>query len=908
MRRAIPLGLLLLTSAPLRAEPVSVVTGDHATYGRVVFTLPKPMRATVVRQGDTLAITLPGATISTPALVSRNIVSFSGGDGAATLIVAPGARIKSVHTDRLFIIDVLDPEPATRRKAVAIPGEHVNRPAAPAKPAASKPPVVASPAPAETPAPPPEPPTPPAPAPQTRLAEAAPSPAPAASKPVAPEGLHVTAGPEVGAVAFRRGELGIVVFDDRVDVTPSGDDGVLDHATVQQVQGTTMLTLPLTEDQSLAMSRDRNGWIVSIGDPVGAVATQAIVPEGIGFSFAHSGRALTISDPVTGQTLLLGTLRQAGRDYTMIDTRRSATGYVLLPTWLGLALEVMSDSVDLRTSHQGFTVQIPDRSAPGTAASAPPDNQFQIPTGAPDVLMRQLEAQVASGATSPPRSRGVERLRAARTMLALGMAAEAQALLTLASNDDPTVAADPATAALQGIAAVLAQRPEDAAGLDNPNLPANGDVALWRSLRDVEQGKSSANLGNFWPTLARYPAEVRRRVGPTVIEAAIDAGNTIPASELEGPELSFARAMYKQKAGDIPAALAELDAIVAGRDERDSVRAAVAAAELRLSSGEISAAVAAGQIERQTVRWRGNGQELAMRLRVAELRTLDSQWRQALESLRQTETLFPETKERVAALKAGVFALLLVAKNETLNPLEIVTIAGDFADCIPEGKNGEQIAGLLAEKLVALDLPSRAIPVLQRLLDSAPSAAAKAEFGLRLARLQLDAGEPAKAESVLASIDADALPHAEAEQRLLLLAQARAGRGDPAGAATLLAGIDTPASEEVRAGLLAKAGDWDASFRAMHKVVAARVPETGDLTEQQQDLVLREATSAVQAGNGPAVRELQRYESRIKPPRADVFRLLTAKAVESPDDLPRAARELAMSRALPERLNALKLR
>ena len=660
--------------------------------------------------------------------------------------------------------------------------------------------------------------------------------------------------------------------------------------------------------EALAMARDRDGWIVNVGAAGATEAAQSAIPEGIAFQFGQSGRALTVSDPVTGETLLLGTLRQAAREHSLIDARRSATGYVLLPTWLGLALEVTSDSVDLRVSQTGFTLQIPDGSAPGTAAVAVRENQFKIPTAPAEVLVRQLGAQIASAATSAPRSRGVERVAAARTMLALGMAAEAQALLVLAANDDPAIANDPATAALSGIAAVLAQRPGEAGGLDDANLPANGDIALWRNLRDVEQGKTAATMANLWPTLARYPAAVRQRVGPTVFEAAIEAGNAVPASELEGPAFAFARALQKQKAGEIDAALQELDAVAGERDERDSVRAAVAAAELRLSRGMITPAVAADQIEQQTVRWRGNGQELAMRLRVAELRALASQWRPALESLRTTETLFPETKERVAALKSGVFTLMLFAKNETLNPLEMVTIAGDFADCIPEGKDGELVAGLLAEKLVALDLPSRAIPVLQKLLDGSTSPGAKAEFGLRLAKLQLDSGDPEKAEALLRSTDPEALAPAEAEERLLLLARARAGRGDPAGAAALLAGANTPASEDMRAGFLAKVGDWPGSLRALQNVAMKLVPEKGDLAEPQQDIIMREATAAVQAGDATAVRELKRYESRITPPRLDVFRLLTANAVESPDDLPRAARELAMSRALPERLNALRVR
>ena len=112
----------------------------------------------------------------------------------------------------------------------------------------------------------------------------------------------------------------------------------------------------------------------------------------------------------------------------------------------------------------------------------------------------------------------------------------------------------------------------------------------------------------------------------------------------------------------------------------------------------------------------------------------------------------------------------------------------------------------------------------------------------------------------------------------------------------------------MRAKFYATAGDWQRSLETLDAIVAARVPETGDLGEQEQDLVLRDATAAVQAGNGDALRRLARFDRRLTPPRADLFRVLTAAAVKSPEDLPRAARELAMSKLLPDRLNALKVR
>ena len=907
MRGLIPFGVLLLASTAAHAEHATVMLGDHGNYGRLVVQLNGPALATIVQRRNQVDITLPGDTdIVAPDRVPRNVISFEGGRGKAVVTVAAGTRVKLAQSGNLIIIDVLDPyrrargadaASATRPNPLWTPpslaGQNPQRPLAAPLPLRIPVASDAKPSPA---------------------ADARPEPAvanqesvgnPAAVPPRAP--IHIPAGPEVGAVAFRRGDEGVVVFDDVV--TPDTDaDPEKSGIGVQHRQGGTIITLKLGDGETLAVARQDGEWVIRTGPVTASPAAQASVPDGIAFQFSRPGRTMTISDPQTGQLLLLGTVRQASATQSLLDARRSAPGYVLLPTWLGLALEVMSDAVDLRVSATGFTLQIPDKAAPGTAVAALHDNQLHIPTGPAPVLMRQLDAQIVSAATAAPRNRGRERLAAARTMLALGLAHEAEALLTLAANDDPAIAADPQAAALQGVAAVLAGRPAEASGLDNANLPASGDVAMWRGVRDVAEGRPAATLGDNWPSLSTYPEAIRRRIAPTVLEAAVASGDTVPLSELEGSDLAIARARRLEKSGDVDGAIDAFTEIAAGRDERDSVRATLALTELRLAQDKVKPADAAELLERQAVHWRGDGREETIRFRAAELRRQAGQWRAALDILRETETLFPQTKDRVAVAITDVFKSLLAANEAGVNPLELVTIAGDFVDRLPRGDVGEKLADLLANKLAALDLPARAIPVLKRLAEQTASPKAKAAYAIRLAQLQLDMGDTGTVEADLSTLTPDLMTPAQDEQRLLLIARARAARGDPAGAAETLAELDDAAGAEVRAGLLAKAGDWRGSLAALKLAVAKSVPASGDLNDTQQNLVLREATAAVHATDPEALKQLKAYDSRLKGPRGDLFRILTATAVESPDDLPRAAQELAMSKAVPERLNALKLR
>ena len=903
-----------VAASPALADQMTVQVADQRHLGRITMHLPSAAKAIVRQQGTRVVVTLPpGTEAVSPNQVPRNVVSLSAGLDGAQFELVSGAHIRTRQNGRTLTINVLDPKRRSRdgmRMAVMRPNParpvraataETSKPAvsSPSEPSQDKPNVatVATAPPTSDGSP--------------GLAGAATEVSPPSTTPNAqPPSARFLAGPDVGVAAFRLADLGVVVFDEKVDADPDAGagDGPALHPAVQRLQHGTMLTFKLAEGEALSLRRTAEAWTVTLATPNGGSPAAAIaVAAGIQYKIAQPGRAMAVSDPVSGQIMLIGTTREANGEHALIDAGRAAPGYVLLPTWLGIAIEPSSDKVDLKTSLAGYMLEIADRAAINRTATPLPENQFSIPVAPTEVLAQQLNAQIAGAAAAPPRSRGPDRVAAARTMLALGLSAETEALVGLAAADDPVIARDPAINALAGVAAVLAGRPAEAAGLDDPTLPTDGDVALWRGLRDAALGKPTPGLGESWPLLAAYPDSIRRQIAPTVLEAAAQSGVDLPATALDGPSLAIARALRLEHEGQVGPALLAFDAVENSRDERDSVRAAIASTELRLSQGQITPEAGADKLERNAIRWRGDEREMALRLRVAQLRTAANQWRPALDSLRQTEQLFPDAKPKIAALKAAVFRSLLATNGPVVNPLDLVAIAGDFADCLPDGADGDRMAGLLADKLAALDLPSRAIPVLQRLIDKADAPTAKTEYALRLAQMQIDAGEPAKADAVLSGLDMTGAAPERTDQRTMLLSRAKAARGDFAGAASVLTTVQTTEADDLRADLYARAGDWPQSLQTLAGIAARTVPETGELDEPQQALILREATAAVQASDTEALQRLARYAGRIKAPRADLFRVLTATAVRSPEDLPRAARELAMSRALPDRLDALKL-
>ena len=215
MRGVIPFGVLLTIAAPAHAERAFLLLGNHENFGRVVIQLSAMTPATVVEVGSSVEITLVGDTeIVTPDRVPRNVLAIKGGVAKAVVKAARGARIKHAQSGRLIIIDILDPRKRVRGAEIAMtmranPLFHAGALATLPTPRPSSP--------YETRAHSPE----------TGVQAAAIADLPDKATPPPPATprtpIRLPSGPEVGAVAFRRGDLGVVVFDDIVDMDTAND-------------------------------------------------------------------------------------------------------------------------------------------------------------------------------------------------------------------------------------------------------------------------------------------------------------------------------------------------------------------------------------------------------------------------------------------------------------------------------------------------------------------------------------------------------------------------------------------------------------------------------------------------------------------------------------------------------------
>jgi len=908
------------------APPVPVRVGVHPGFGRVVFDLPARGDFHVTQDGQRVTIQFDNAgKIASAAAGTRNVLSVTGGDGQAELMVAPGAVLRTSQFGNHVIIDVADPiggpAPTTRTPPQAKAAPPVQQP----------PPSAPPPKPVETSAPPPTQATAPA---QPPPAEPAPA---AATAPTAPPAtpdeapqastLVVPFRTPLGVAAFRRGATALVVFDQPIalDLSALHDDPVFNSATTQTLPAATVVLVRLPADMSLAVSWSANAWRIAVvaGEPHVRPINATVADGHLDLAASVPGAVVSVADPDTGGTLLVGTQRHDGEG---VPIRRRSVEFALLPTWQGVAVAPTSDRVSLRPTQVGFILT----AEPAGLAVSPPSafadeltnavgltRRFDFPDEAATNGLQRLTRQLAEDAKTPPLGRGPRREAVAQTLISLGMGAEAQALLQMAAADDPAQAASPDNAALSGIAATLAHRPDEADGINDTRLPDSDDIALWRAIRQatLQPGSAAAatELADRLPLVLAYPPPMRDRIMPLVAETLVAGGQFDAAAALldgrkDDSSLDLARGMLQQARGDTAGALATYDRAAQSRDQRLHARAAVSAVELRLATGAIDGREAADRLDKLLYAWRGDRDEEALRERLAELRAREGAWRTALGLLRENEALFPDDKAALHAKLIDMFAAFLRGDAaDALAPLELVSLTDENADLLPEGAEGDALQARLADRLLALDLPQRAGPLLEKLMNAAPSGVGRASFGARLAAMRLREGDAPGALSALTASDVADLPKDLVERRTLLQADAQAREGDTAHALATLAALDTAAADEARATIFERANNWPEAQKALADYASKTVPPEGSLDDGQRRTLLRLATAAARAGDQAELATLREHDTErmATGPLADMFRLLTADQVRGVMDLKRSGQEAALARALPAALKAL---
>ena len=914
---------------PTLSATLRVTVTDRAGLSELA--LPAPARGgyQISQDGDKVTIALPpGKVIGPVALPPHNVVSITSSDAKAEIVLEPGTTVRTRHFGRAILVEMLDPphraSPLPAKPVIQAPPP-IRLLAAPPPPAQDPVAVTALPVQAE-----------PLPAPAVAqlpaLAEGLPiEPAAGVGRPAIL--LHSDGG--VGLAALRIGGEIVIILDAAINFQPPGPaiDQMFAQMTSQRGQDMTVVRVPLATPGTLHFAHVQRGWLVVAGPAENA--TGSIVPQlvesapgiaNIRLPASKPSRVVTVLDPQTGNRLLVGTQASPGE---AVLNERHEVQFSLRPALQGVIVVPVSDDIRLRREDAGFVLSAgphdgntimsgANPQATGQPAASPASLLFDIPNDSTVALKRMLDERVRFAGNSPALARSGPRLRVAETMLALGMDVEAQAVIDVATADDPGLHDLPRAIGLRAVAAILAQRPEDADAIGDARLTGTAEIELWRCLLQMSSDEVTPDevrgLARSLPVLLGYPAALRTRLLPAALELlALNGQAAVAQAALaklpDDDDFALVRGMVLEKSGQTVQALQVYNQVAARSDRLPRFKAMVRAVELRIKSGELEARAGADALDQMLFAWRGAHQELPLRLRIAELRREAGQWREALNVLRDGRAAFPADKAQIEQAMAGIFTALLAGDaSQRIPPAEFVAIYDQNLDLIQSlpwnGSDGTR----LVDRLMALGLQGRAEPIMARMVDQSTDPVQRAFLGARLASLRLTVNDPGGAVSALSGT---APPEGSGDPatmaaRQMLYARAEIARGNKDAALGMLQALGTADADDLRADVYSTQKDWPKMVTALTLEETKRITNAAELTADQQALIMRLGVAATLAGDTATVDRLTALYAAVmtKGESATMFRLLASAPVKGTADLPRAYEEIQLARQLPNQLGA----
>lgn len=737
--------------------------------------------------------------------------------------------------------------------------------------------------------------------------------------------ISLDLGAEASAAVFRHGDWVIAVFDrpEALDLSQLQGSAIFRSMEARQTGDATILQMKLAQPGTLRPRREVNAWVLeAFRDAVDANrALTAITPEveqgppaRLVLRVARPGRSLTVLDPETGSPLLVGTLREAGQ---AVAIGRRQPEFQLLPAMLGVAVLPRGDNIQLRALNDRFILQAAgmdslrlgaDAGREPLAEAATLSRVMDLPSASAATLLERLRTASANIAAAGPLGRSEARRHAAETLLALGMAQEAQAMATLALQEDPRAGADARLVMTQAAAALVAGREAEARQLENPQMPSTDETTLWRGFLAAARGDHAVAgpaIAASLPLLLSYPRPLAQRLTPIAMESLAAAGELTAANRLaeadpDNASLNLAHGMIAEADGRIDDALAAYRQAIQGRDRLRRARAIRRSVELRLAVGQLDTAGAIAELEAALFAWRGDADEMNARIRLAELQREAGNGRAAFELLQETQRFFPEREADLRPHLRAAFAAAL----QSAPPLNAASFYDAHPEFLPEDEAGIRSVIILAERLVALDLVDRASAVLRDALARLTDPSARRQVSTKLAAIRLAEGD---APGALAALDAAIDGDGQEVERTLLRGRALARAGNRRLAEGLLSELGDDGAEAL-AEIRAAAQDWLGAASAMMNHIDAKVPPApAPLDATMRRDLARAAAYAAMANDTATIAQLRdTYSVRMQGgPLAEAFTLLTGESLRGVQDLPRLQREISQLRLLPERLGGL---
>ncbi|TWA66624.1 hypothetical protein FBZ82_108294 [Azospirillum brasilense] len=413
--------------------------------------------------------------------------------------------------------------------------------------------------------------------------------------------------------------------------------------------------------------------------------------------------------------------------------------------------------------------------------------------------------------------------------------------------------------------------PDDSQFVRAQPSPAAADHHVWRSatLAPSRWTAAKSSLPIALKRLLSYPVDLRGRLLTLLAESAGEAADgpslnliVLEMITLDGigstdGRLDFFRGRLAELHNETAEALAHYKR-AAALPNLYGHRAQVRSIELRLASGALDDPGAIAELESLRYAWRGGDVETDALAALGAAYTRAGRIDAALDIFGLLGRRFGATARGRAALTTGrglldaVIGHLETTPGSVLDALSLQVRYGRTVMLTDDdaGTQQRRLARLLARGGFTLE----AARLLHGLAETTRGAQ-RADIGLELARVLLDAGRGSEALAVLdhtagPAPDAQAAAPEIARRRALLRAEAFAAEGEAMRAFDALRGLTGPEAARIRADSLFRAGEWPAARAAYAELLGG--PASGPGAPRPDDIAFH-ALAAFRAGDDAAV-------------------------------------------------------
>lgn len=659
-------------------------------------------------------------------------------------------------------------------------------------------------------------------------------------------------------------------------------------------------------------------WKLAISGKPSAMASAAIrknyVREGessLSLTIKNARNLLKVSDPIVGDDFAVVTVPRADNrlyqaaSFVDVDVIPAYVGAVLVPKSDGLRIEAGDDEVTVRrvgglNVGPAVATYKPPAGTPSTAATPAriediPQSMFSLarwvdPTkGDLDERKRQMEIEITESGGQRKRTL---LLNKAEFMVARNMPHEALGYLELAEDADDQLAQLPEYQAIKAVAQTQSWRYDDALKtLKSPVLQNISEARFWKALAEAgksEYDKAYADLPKDLNFLKAYPAQMRSDILLTLSEIALQNNDAVllksaieqmkldsdVLTKAQQAGLSYYRgrqAMMNGLPGDVKV---HLQKAVDSGDLFYGTRAEYALINEQLRNKEITPADALPRLERIRFAWRGDALELDINRTLGETYIAAGEEEKGMNILRGAAEMAPNRTARAPIVKtmSEAFKTLFMKQtgdDATLKPLEALKVYEEFKELLPTGEDGDVIISTIADKLVSVDLLSRAVALLDERMTQNLAPAKRPRWALKAAAISLMNRKPAEALRLLSKVPAASFDAAELGQRYgLVKARALADLKRTKEAIALLDTLDGTDPEIIR--LKADTGwrgqQWAYAAAALNQLLALeKIADGTALTTDQARMILNAAIAANLSGSTPDLDALRdKYDAVMR--------------------------------------------